>query len=320
MRRYVWMTGLVVALAGTAIAQQPRDDADEPRGRRGRDAQEDRDDADDEGGRRGRGRGDGQYGRGDGQFGRGGGGPGGMFRRPNPMFQAIDVNGDEVISETELRRAVTALKKLDADSDGNITVAEASPQGGPGGPFGDTNQMVDRWMENDANGDGKLQVDEVPERMAWMLQGADQNNDQAVDRAELEQVLGRMRERFQGGGPGGGPGGGRFGPGGGPGGDPSEWARNFDRNNDGRLTPDEVPPPVADMLRTSNADANGDGAVDANELRDAARRMGERAGGGRGFGPGGPGGRGDNDDRGGRGRRGGRDAEDDDRPRRPESE
>jgi Ca2+-binding EF-hand superfamily protein len=309
----MWVAGIVAMAAGaTVMAQQPRDDGDEPRGRRGRAAQEDQDSGDQPSGRRGRGRADDENGRGDGRFGRGG--PGGFFRRPNPMFQAIDANSDGEISETELKRAVTALKKLDADSDGKITLEEASPQGGPGGPFGDANAMIDRWMENDANGDGKLQVDEVPERMAWMLQGADQNNDQAVDRAELEQVMGRMRERMQGGGPGGGFGGGRFG----PGGDPAQWARQFDRNNDGQLTPNEVPPPVADMLRSSNADANGDGAVDANELRDAARRMGDRSGGGRGFGQGGPGDRGGYGDRGGRGRRGAED--DDDRPRRPESE
>jgi Ca2+-binding EF-hand superfamily protein len=223
------------------------------------------------------------------------------------MFEALDANKDGEISEAELKKAVTALKKLDADSDGKITLAEASGPGGPGG-MGDPSQMVERWMENDQNGDGKLTSDEVPEFMGRMLQNADENGDGALDKAELTKAAEGFRERFGGGRFGGGPGGGPgFGPGGG-GPDPAQWAGQFDRNKDGKLTPDEVPRQVAEMLRASKADANGDGAVDADELRNAARNMQQQFNGGRGRG--GYGNRGGYGDRGGRG----------DRPQRPESD
>ena len=57
---------------------------------------------------------------------------------PNALFSIIDADGDGVITKRELRKAVAALKKLDLDKDGNITLAEASgtPAGGAaaGGP------------------------------------------------------------------------------------------------------------------------------------------------------------------------------------------
>ena len=97
---------------------------------------------------------------GDHPAGRGPAGPGGPagLRGPmgppsNPMFEAIDADGDGVITKSELRRAIVQLRKLDTDKDGNITLAEVSPQGGPGGPmgrggpFGDPGQMIDRLMQ-----------------------------------------------------------------------------------------------------------------------------------------------------------------------------
>lgn len=182
--------------------------------------------------------------------------------RPNPMFEAIDTDGDNVISAKELRKAVAALKRLDADEDGNITLEEASPRGGPGGPGG----FADRIMENDANKDGKLTPDEVPEPLARMLTGADLNADGAIDREELDKAMQTFRDRFGRGGPGGGFGGrGGFGAM-----DPDAMTKQFmagDRNGDGVLSPNEVPPPALGMLR--NADTNRDGVLDAREVRQA---------------------------------------------------
>jgi hypothetical protein len=212
-------------------------------------------------------------------FGPGGpGGPGG--RMSSPLFEAIDADGDGVLTKAELRHAVAVLKKLDADGDGNISLAEASPQRGP---FGDPAQMVDRMMERDADGDGKLTADELPSFMSRIVQEADKNGDGALDRDELKAHMEERRNRRSGGGPGqfGGPGMGM---------DPQQMAQQTmmqnDRSRDNRLTVDEVPRRMIPMLR--NADVNGDHAIDLQELQAAIQRMNERASRDP-FGPGGPG-------------------------------
>ncbi len=50
--------------------------------------------------------------------------------------------------------------------------------GGPGGEGGEGGaQMVERLLEMDANKDGKLQKDEVPERLQSMFARGDKNTD-----------------------------------------------------------------------------------------------------------------------------------------------
>lgn len=209
---------------------------------------------------------------------------------PNLMFEAIDVDGDGTITPKELKRAIVGLKKLDADGDGNLTRDEVTLQRGPGGPGGDPNQFVDRMMENDLNGDGLLTQDEVPEQMARMLTGADLNADGAIDREELGQAMQAMRNRFGGRGGPGGPGG--FG-GRGAAGDPEAITKQLmagDKNGDGVLSPNEVPPQALEGLR--DADTNGDGHLNAKEVRQAmesARQRMQRFRGGQG-GQGGQGG------------------------------
>ena len=101
------------------------------------------------------------------------------------------------------------------------------PPGGPGGQDGqrqggrggDPAQLIERMMQQDANGDGKLAKDEMPPQLAErMFERADTNKDGFIDKAELEAFAkaGGMR------GPGGqgGPGGQRGGQGGGQGGAP----------------------------------------------------------------------------------------------------
>ena len=214
-----------------------------------------------------------------GQGFRGRGGP-----RPNPIFEALDADGDGMITPRELRQAVKALKSLDADGDGNISLEEVTPPRGPGGPGGpggrggDPSAMIDRLMENDTNGDGQLTQDEIPERMAQMLTGADTNGDGAIDRDELTKAMQSARDNFGRGG--GGFGGGGFG-GGGFGGrgmsDPDTMSRqimSMDRNGDGVISKSEMNPQMAGMLQ--GADTNGDGALNAKEVRIAVETAQQR--------------------------------------------
>jgi Ca2+-binding EF-hand superfamily protein len=192
-----------------------------------------------------------------------------------------------VITKNELRKAIVQLKKLDTDGDGNITLAEVSPRGlmGPGGPPGpawDPTQFVDRFMENDKNGDGTLSADEVTDTVRPMIEGADQNGDGSFSRDELTAHMQNARNRGPGRGFPGGPGGFR-GPGG-PGGfadrpfDANQMTGQLmrnDRNGDGRLTADELPPQAVRMFQ--GGDQNGDGAIDAAEMQAVMRRMGRGA-------------------------------------------
>ncbi len=201
------------------------------------------------------------------------------------VFTALDVDGDGSISKAELRKAVANLAKLDADGDGNITQEEAGA-GGPGGPMGgmgDPSQMVDRAMSMDANGDGKLTSDEVDPRMGMMLRGADADGDGAISKEELTAAMQQMQQRMGGGGFGGPQGG--FG--GRGGGDMTERMMAMDKNGDGKITPDEAPEQARAMLR--QADADGNGEVDAKEMAQFSRQMGGRMRGAQG--QGGPGGR-----------------------------
>lgn len=81
--------------------------------------------------------------------------------------------------------------------------------------------LVDRYLQQDSDGDGKLSKDEVAqldERGQQAIAAADTNSDGFLDRTELTAaaaaVVARMKERNAQGGPGGAGPDGAFGPGG----------------------------------------------------------------------------------------------------------
>ncbi|MDA1053743.1 MAG: EF-hand domain-containing protein [Planctomycetota bacterium] len=176
--------------------------------------------------------------------------------------------------------------------------------GGPGGPDGIRPPPHPLEEALDTDGDHQLSAKEIENAVA-ALKTLDKNENGKIDEDEL-------RPRFGGrpGGPGGPGRGGPDGPGGrdaGPDGPPRDreagrpsnnddmLARvlSFDKNEDGKLTKDEIPERMRGLL--TRGDTNGDGALDKEELaKIAASFQGQGAGrrpegaGPDGRGPGGP--------------------------------
>jgi Ca2+-binding EF-hand superfamily protein len=209
-RIVVCLAAAVAAAFAIQAGAQPPENQDRPREER-RDGERDRGDR--ERGDRGR---DGD--RGPGRFGGGfgPGGPGGFRMPPSPIMAALDADGNGELSEQEVQNATKALMALDKNGDKKLAGDEIRPQfpgfgpGGPGGPGGrqDPAQMVSRMLENDANKDGKLSQDEMPEFMRDRFSRLDENSDGSIDKAELEAMARRFGEGRGPGGPGG-PGGDR---------------------------------------------------------------------------------------------------------------
>ncbi len=55
--------------------------------------------------------------------------------------------------------------------------------------------MMDRLMEVDENGDGRISREEAPERMGSMFERLDANGDGFIDPKEIEAVRERFRQR-----------------------------------------------------------------------------------------------------------------------------
>ncbi len=116
---------------------------------------------------------------------------------------------------------------------------------------------------------------ELPDHLKPMLEGADQNKDRAIDRAELTAAMENMRNQLPGG-PGwrGGPGGPNdaFDPG-----RMTGQLMQLDQNGDQRLSPNEIPPNMQGMFQPTD-DLDSDGSINPAELQAITRRMGERRG------------------------------------------
>lgn len=215
----------------------------------------------------------------------------GRPRFPNPVLEALDADKNGELSAEEIANAATALKTLDKNSDGKLDMAEVRPNfegmgrgfgGPPGGQGfgggqgrGGSEEMMKRLIAMDANKNGKLEKDEVPERMHSMFTRADKNDDGAMDQEEMTTMV---RERT--GGQGSGFVGGQRGPGGRE--FLAQMMERADTDKDGKLSGEEIPPFMRERLEQT--DTNKDGALDKAELEAAAARMAEARGQGQGRG------------------------------------
>ncbi len=129
-----------------------------------------------------------------------------------PLMKVLDTDEDGVLSKTEIENASKSIMKLDKDGDGIISAEELRPDpsdmpgamagampGRPGeGPQGGAAMAMRMFEQRDANGDGKLSGDEIPERMRDRLSVIDTNGDGSLDKSEVEKAMARMGDRLGG--------------------------------------------------------------------------------------------------------------------------
>jgi len=108
---------------------------------------------------------------------------------PDPMLMALDTNTNGVISADEIVNAPTALKTLDANSDGQLTQDELRPAC-PMGPLNADNTQrpppppMPIIKALDTNGDGVISADEIANASA-ALKTLDTNGDGQLTQDEI---------------------------------------------------------------------------------------------------------------------------------------
>ncbi len=218
--------------------------------------------------------------------------PGAGMMRMLPVMAALDADQNGEISSDEIAKATQALKALDKNSDGKLTIEEIRPKmdgmmhGGrrpDGGGFGfgsseaangvpssaSPSDKIDKIMDLDRNGDGRIAKEELPESAQRMLGKADADSDGYLTRDEIEKVadtLPPLGAMGQGGNGGSGSAGarGRFGEG---------MGMGMGMFADG---------PAAMIDRLFRLDADKDGKLTREELSKLKDLFGDRAGSRRG--------------------------------------
>lgn len=217
----------------------------------------------------------------------------GKAARPVPgrFLAQLDKNGDGKISPDEVpeeRREnfLRLVARLDKDGDGALSKAEM-PTGGPAQPASlqrDGAQAAAAMFKRmDANGDGKVTADEVPEerreQVARMIRRADKDGDGALSQAEFAAVAKqraeavKMRTEKPGAEPGKKPAaaaatGKKKNKPGQVQTMPASLFRAVDKDRDGTLSGDEISG-ASDAIKS--LDKNGDGSVTAKEIARGAK-------------------------------------------------
>ena len=130
------------------------------------------------------------------------GGPMGMLQM-HPLMRILDTDKDGTLSASEIANASKALMQLDKNGDGIISAEELRPDPSamPGGfaGAGGNGQLAGAAMgkmfeSRDANKDGKLTGDEIPERMRERLSMVDKDGDGSISKSEFAAMTARMEE------------------------------------------------------------------------------------------------------------------------------
>lgn len=215
-----------------------------------------------------------------------GGNAPGRIPSPVDIFSRFDSDKDGKISKDEAPdRMRENFDRIDADKDGGVTpdelrtafaaMAGRGPPGNPGAPperpagAPDPQAAAGIFDRQDANSDGKLTKDEVPEErretFQKMLDRLDGDKDGGLTKEEFVRGLAQATQRAngaaqpepppqrrpEGGFPGGPPGGG------------SPVVRSLDANGDGELSAEEI---AGASKALAALDKNGDGKLTREEL------------------------------------------------------
>lgn len=110
--------------------------------------------------------------------------------RPNIMAM-LDLDGDGQITRAEAEGAMTArFAEADIDENGTLSLAEMQALE----QTRQADRLAERFQRMDANGNGEISVDEMPqpdaERMTRMFDRADADGDGVISAEELAQMEG----------------------------------------------------------------------------------------------------------------------------------
>jgi len=171
--------------------------------------------------------------------------------------QLLKIAGRETDKKIGLAQFQAALKQLQTQER-----AAANPQAPAGQPAVDSAEL---FVKLDANKDGFVTADEVPEGQKSLfdrlVRNADTNGDKQLSKAEFAAGLkpdDAPRQPLAGGGPPGRRGGAA------PQGDAGQRFQRLDANKDGKISKDELPEPLQQNF--ARLDANSDGSLSTEEL------------------------------------------------------
>lgn len=206
--------------------------------------------------------------------------PPSLLAQEENLFDRLDGNKDGQVTADEVdeerRRLFERLVRVaDKNSDGKLSRDEfaegikAKPSETSPAPAGDRPNLPNPreiFARFDKNSDGKLGKDEVPERLKENFDRVDTDKDGSINPDELRQAFQMMARQA------GAPGGGR------PNAEMLERLfSQADKNNDGKLSRDEIPEERREMLGRllDRLDDDGDGAVTKEQFLRAMQRLSE---------------------------------------------